>query len=105
MNQQTELVFVKGSETSRAAARMMQRTGKAEMDRVEVLAYIRSAGAKGRTDREMQDALEMSGDSQRPRRNELAGNGRISRTHPFWPVLIHKQDKRNGCVVWVVVSP
>ncbi len=83
---------------------MMQRTGKAEMDRVEVLAVIRSAGAVGRTDREIQDYLEMSGDSQRPRRNELAGNGVITKTHPFWPVLIRKQGKRGGCVVWVAVS-
>lgn len=102
MDQQTEFLFVRGSETSKAAALRVD-PGKAEIDRAMILGFIRASGARGATDREIQDEFDMPGDTERPRRNELAGRGRTSRNHPFWPVLIRQNgEKRDGCAVWVV---
>ena len=98
---QPEFHFVAASETSKAAAQSLNRR-KAENDRAEILAFIKARGASGATDRETQDFLKMSGDTQRPRRNELAGNGRTSGAHPFWPIHIKQSGaKRDGGAVWV----
>ena len=99
---QVELPFVAESDTSRAAALRMQRARKVDDDRAAILAAIKRVGPAGKTDRELQDQLGLSGDSERPRRNELAGNGIISKSHPIWPVLIQKSGaKRDGGAVWV----
>lgn len=55
--------------TSRSAAnRVMPKTGSI---RLSVYEYIVRRGLDGATDKEMQDALHMSGDTQRPARVKL----------------------------------
>jgi len=113
MDNQTTLSFVPGSETSQAAAVRMDALGKAEADRERLFRAIHAAPA-GMTDPEMQAALAMPGDTQRPRRNELAGNGRTSSAHPHWPVRIRRRkiggtsqkpvwEKRGGAAIWFAV--
>lgn len=106
MDNQVEFPFAAGSETSKAAARRVD-PGKAAIDRAMILEWIRSGGVNGRTDTEIQKALDIPGDTERPRRNELAGRGRTSKRHPFWPKLIEPcpcGTRRNGCVVWVIAN-
>lgn len=62
--------------TTRAAAQTAIKPDAARL-RGQVLAYIRSRGASGATDQEIQDALGMSGDTERPRRRELQTAGLI----------------------------
>lgn len=50
----------------------------ANRDRQKVLAYLRGRGAQGATDQEMQMELEMSGNTQRPRRGELVASGHVA---------------------------
>ena len=57
-----------GSPTSRAAAEQIKPT--AGTLRAMVLEYLQGR-TDGATDEEMQRALEMAGNTQRPRRNEL----------------------------------
>lgn len=59
--------------TSQGAARKVRT---ADTDRRRILQFIRDR-EHGATDDEMQQALEMAGDSQRPRRIELARAGCI----------------------------
>ncbi len=101
---QAEFPFAANSETSKDAARNLNRR-KAEDDRAMILACIKSRRSKGCTDREIQDELGMSGDTERPRRNELAGNGRTSGAHKFWPIHIKQSgERRNGGAVWVAMK-
>lgn len=108
-----EYPYQRGSETSRLAAERVKPT-TAEMQRASMLEAIKAA-PDGLTDIEMQRLCRIPGDSQRPRRNELAGRGVISRRNPFWPVLIARRqiamrgdtpvwEKRDGCVVWYAVG-
>jgi hypothetical protein len=70
----------------------------AETLRAAVLAYVRSRGAQGATDDEIQTALGLSGNTERPRRWEL------------WKTdLIQAQGwRRNArgrkCAVWVALD-
>ena len=72
------------SETSRAAA--VKAKASAKTGRARVLWYIRSQGQRGATDPEIQKALCMGGDTERPRRRELErmalirGSGRARQT-------------------------
>lgn len=50
----------------------------ANRDRQKVLAFLRGRGAQGATDQEMQMELEMSGNTQRPRRGELVASGHVA---------------------------
>jgi len=60
---------------------------------LRVLKYIQQRGVSGATDKEVQSALNMRGDTQRPRRRELEQAG-----------LIREADnQRHGCKVWVAV--
>ena len=61
--------------TSVAAAKALG--SKAGRDRARVLDFIRERGAAGATDEETQAALNLSGDTQRPRRWELHKAGLI----------------------------
>lgn len=45
--------------------------------RGEVFRYILGRGEQGATDEEIQEALEMAGNTERPRRRELEAEGRI----------------------------
>lgn len=76
---QTQLFETHGNEltppasnptTSRAAAEAIEPT--AATLRRQVLDFIESCGDRGATDCEIQAALGMSGDTQRPRRWELS---------------------------------
>ncbi len=59
-----------------------------------VLEFIQERGAYGATDKQIQSGLNMSGDTQRPRRRELERAGLIREAdHP-----------RTGCKVWVAVG-
>lgn len=58
------------SDTSRAAADELAEMRKNTL-RAAVLAYISLHGPDGATDEEMQLALEMEGNTERPRRREL----------------------------------
>ena len=74
MDNQTSLPFAAGSETSREAAeRMAEQPTRIRRDHESILNVLLS-GPK--TDREIQTILNMSGDTQRPRRGERGAMGR-----------------------------
>jgi hypothetical protein len=62
--------------TSEAAAISVADTK--EQQRASVYACIRSAGLEGRTDHEIQTALGLDGNSERPRRWELQQQARVA---------------------------
>lgn len=70
------------SRTSRIAAQAVD-LAKAKADRLRVLEYLQSCGANGATDEEMQIALDMNANTQRPRR--------VSLVESRW-VVKHPQD-------------
>jgi hypothetical protein len=85
------------SATSMAAARDIRPSAAAM--REQVYAALAAAGDAGMTDEQIQDALNMGGSTQRPRRGELQKAGRVrdsGRTRPT----------RSGkpAVVWVIVG-
>lgn len=95
--------FVAGSETSEAAA---VRYSKGERDRLMLFIALTAAGEEGLTDREMQELTGQDGSTQRPRRCELAGNGKRCVRARYWPRLIEKSGaRRDGSAVWVVRKP
>lgn len=59
-----------GTPTSKAAAEAIAPT--AATLRAKVLAFIRECGERGATDEEIQNALDMVGNTERPRRGELS---------------------------------
>lgn len=63
--------FVAGSDTSAAAAEAI--APNAATLRAKVLRFIEGRGLDGATDDEVQASLEMSGNTERPRRRELEG--------------------------------
>ena len=78
MDNQTSLPFAAGSETSREAAeRMAEQPARIRRDHESILNVLLS-GPK--TDKEIQSILNMSGDTQRPRRGELVAMGRVVNT-------------------------
>lgn len=71
------LPFTGTSEATRATSQdAARKVSNCDADRRRLLAYIRDR-EHGATDDEMQQALGMAGDSQRPRRIELARAGCI----------------------------
>jgi hypothetical protein len=75
-------------DTSRAAARgVTPRTGT---QRRRVLDYISGRGDEGATDAELQDALHLNGNSERPRRIELVEAG----------LIVDSGRRRHGHIVW-----
>ena len=89
-----ELPFVSGSRTSEAAAESMKPT--AESLRIQVLQFLEAMGGKGATDEEIQYALQMPGNTERPRRRELELAGFITKNG-------HERQTNSGrwAVVWV----
>ncbi len=61
--------------TKRAAAVAIRPT--AGRQRMKVLAYLQSQGTIGATDEQIQLALDLTGNSERPRRKELQALGLI----------------------------
>ncbi|MDD8013874.1 MAG: hypothetical protein PHX05_10375 [Acidobacteriota bacterium] len=81
--------------TARAAAeRIAPRTATL---RQRVLDYLRGRGRRGATDREMQAALGMDGNTQRPRRQELQTRGLIRDSHQR-----RTTDSGRLAIVWEV---
>lgn len=66
-------------------------------DRLRVLECLRAAGARGRTDEEMQEEIPMSPNTQRPRRGELVALGVVV------PTTEKRRTRVGGrkAVVWV----
>ena len=81
------------TKTSRAAADRAKLAASGQ--RLQVLNHIRKQGEIGATDKEIQTALDLSGDSQRPRRRELELAGQITESIHF----------RDGCKIWLYVEP
>ena len=78
MDDQSNLPFAANSETSREAAELMAaQPQKIRRDHESILNVLLS-GPK--TDKEIQSILNMSGDTQRPRRGELVAMGRVVNT-------------------------
>lgn len=65
--------YVRTSETSRLAAEQIQH--RTHIDRERILAYVRAT--YGATDNEIQAALFMDGNTERPRRVELVNEGKL----------------------------
>jgi len=89
--------------TSEAAAEHIKPT--AHTLRALVLQFIKSCGTHGATDQEIAKALNMTENTARPRRYELAGLGK----YPIMKPAINKKGKRrtlSGCHanVWVAVE-
>ena len=72
---QLPIPFQRHSPTSRGAARAMR--GSADSKRQQVAEAIRQAGAFGLTDEECQEAAQLAGNCQRPRRIELQRLGAV----------------------------
>jgi hypothetical protein len=89
--------FVKGSETSKAAAKSVRGiTGKLCR---EVLGFIRSRGAEGATDDEIEVMLDLRHQTASARRRELVLLGAIKNSQT-------KRATRSGrkATVWVVAD-
>lgn len=72
-----------------AAISVMPRTGT---QRRKVLDHIDRCGYEGATDAELQAALDLSGNSERPRRIELVDAG----------LIVDSGRRRAGHIVWVL---
>lgn len=68
-----------GTPTSNAAAERIEPT--AGTLRRSILDYLRECGAQGATDEQIQFALNMSANTERPRRQELEALGWVVRTN------------------------
>ena len=94
MNTQ-QLPYVRGSDTSKAAA--IRALPKAWTKRAQVLEFIRSYGASGVTDEQIHKYSRMPANTARPRRVELVRAGLVKDS---------KQRRRttsgDWAVVWVV---
>ena len=67
--------------------------------RKRVLEFIQQHGAAGVTDREIQAGLNMSGDTERPRRRELQQLGLIADSG-----MVRQTGSGRAAVVWVAVD-
>ena len=67
--------YVRGSETSRAAADSIKL--HVVGDRERVLAYLQLMGSRGATDQELQEALDIAESTERPRRVSLVDDGLV----------------------------
>lgn len=85
----------KGPQTSKDAARRID--GYALALRGRVLDYIASCGSTGATDREIQAALNLSSDTEVPRRWELVRAGLVIDSGTTRPT-----PSRRRAIVWVV---
>lgn len=78
-----------GTATSNAAAEAIEP--RAEILRGRVLAYLRERGADGATDDEIQQALGLDGNTQRPRRYELERMDLVKKTERKRPTSSGRQ--------------
>ena len=87
-----------GNAASDAAADRVRVVIGSQYDRV--YRCIREGGERGRTDNEIQTITQISGDSERPRRLQLAERGYIRAAMGPGLVPIFRQ----GCTVWVTTD-
>lgn len=96
------LPYIRGSRTSKAAARDAE--AKAPSKRVQVLALLLHRGEAGCTDHQIAETLEMPPSTARPRRVELVEMGLVvdsgkRRETPYgseatvWVADIHSEDQ------------
>jgi hypothetical protein len=90
----TEPPYVRHSVTSEAAAEAIKPS--AATLRARVFDTIKKAGLRGATDEEIQRALNMQGNTQRPRRQELAIEGLIRKAD-----FTRQTSSGRQAVVWV----
>ncbi len=88
--------FVQGSDTSLLAATQIQSSAKTL--RQVVLDYLKRLGYLGATDEEICEALDMAGNTVRPRRRELELSGQVRKTE-----LRRKTRSGRLAVVWRTV--
>ena len=84
-----------GSSTSKLAARSMRSLAGAQQQRV--LECLQQADNAGLADEEIQTALNLSGNSERPRRASLVALGLVRNSG-----LMRKTNSGHAAVVWVV---
>ena len=70
---------------------------RAASDRARILDYLRSRGIDGATDQEIEAALNIPGNTVRPRRGELDRAGKITPSGEVRPTASGKR-----AMVWVV---
>ena len=87
----------KHSDTSKMAALALDGTRRATL-RAAVYRYVLSHGGDGATDQEIQNALDMNGNTERPRRRELEQAGLVIDSKQR-----RKTDAGKDAVVWTVV--
>lgn len=85
-----------GTDTSKLAAQSMRSQAIAQQQRV--LEVIRRAGDAGMTDEQIQVALGLSGDSERPRRRKLVELGLVADSG-----AVRETASGHAAVVWVAV--
>lgn len=79
-SKQASVPFVAHSATSKATAERLERSGSADSDRAVTLAYLRSCGASGATDFEIDAHFRAAGrdfTTMRPRRRKLVELGLV----------------------------
>jgi hypothetical protein len=89
---------VAGSATSAEAA--SEAKPSAAVWRARVFTFIEGKGTEGATDEEVQHALALGGNTQRPRRCELVESGRVRDSGDT-----RLTKARRSAVVWVAVPP
>lgn len=96
MTNQPTLPYVKGSETSQAAAESMKEAAPAI--RVRVYQYLLTRGEQGAIDEEVIAALGGKANSIRPRRGDLVDMGAVRKSGRTRPTISGR-----SAVVWVAV--
>lgn len=80
--------------TSQVASDLANKEKNLEL----VLEYLKSRGSEGAIDQEIQDALRMSGDSERPARGSLVKLGKVIDSGRW-----RCTRKNRPAIVWVAV--
>lgn len=88
----------KGSDTSKLAAIELDGTRRATL-RAMVFRALRERGSTGATDEELQQALRLQGNTERPRRRELEEVGLVRDSG-----VRRKTQAGKAAVVWVAAA-
>lgn len=84
--------------TSCIAAKLAQTFAASQQE--QVFQAIEQAGANGLTDQEIETALNIAGNSVRPRRRKLVELGRVKESGN-----LRLTDSKSPAVVWIVTPP
>lgn len=84
--------------TSRLAAKLAKPFAGKQLERV--FEFIKSRANHGATDEEIQSGLNMSGNSERPRRKRLVDLGRVTDSRN-----LRMTQAGNPATVWIAVPP